>query len=405
MRLFILFFMIHELLFGALTFATNHQKEIDILKSFDIDSSFLYDKELEKIIKDNRKIYKTKHFFKAMDDAYLFIPMIKNILSNSDVPSEFLFLAMTESYFSTKAYSQKRASGLWQFMPETGRIYGLEINEYIDERRDLVKSTAAAVKYLEKEHKRFGKWYLAALSYNCGGGRVARAIKRAGTDDLSVLLDPKKRYLPKESRRYIRKIIALALLGTDESFLVESEYEFLLNRANAYSVAAVEVQKGESISRIAKILEMPKKDILKLNRQLKYDFVPPNKDKYTIYIPHVKLSQFKQNYKPSNIEQVYVVYRVKSGDSLYKIGKRYGVPYRLIKDFNHLKSNRLSLRQKLIIPVSRPNALKGGRYTVKRGDTLQSIAHTYKLSIKQLKQINHLKGDMIRIGEKLAVYD
>ncbi|RLA71697.1 MAG: lytic transglycosylase [Epsilonproteobacteria bacterium] len=397
--------MIPGLLFGALTFESNYQKEVELLQSFDIDSSFLYDKELQKIVQQKRKAYKTKHFFKAMDDAYLFIPMMKNILSNSTVPSEFLFLAMAESNFSAKAYSTKKASGLWQFMPKTGRSFGLKIDEYVDERRDLVKSTTAAVKYLEKEHERFGKWYLAAIAYNCGGGRVARAIKRAGTDDLTVLLNPKKRYLPRESRRYIRKIIALALLGTDETFLIDSEYEFLLNRANAFSIAAVEVQKGERLSRVAAMLEMPRKEIVKYNTHLKYDFIPPNEQHYTIYIPYVKLSEFKQKYKPAKLQEFYIVHKVKSGESLSKIGKKYKVSYQLIKEFNNLKSNRLSLRQKLIIPVARPMRLHDGLYTVKSGDTLASIAKNNKVSVRHLKKINHLKSDMIRIGNKLEIYD
>ena len=405
MKLVFFFLMIPGLLFGALTFESNYQKEVELLQSFDIDSSFLYDKELQKIVQRKRKDYKTKHFFKAMDDAYLFIPMMKNILSNSTVPSEFLFLAMAESNFSAKAYSTKKASGLWQFMPKTGRSFGLKIDEYVDERRDLVKSTTAAVKYLEKEHERFGKWYLAAIAYNCGGGRVARAIKRAGTDDLTVLLNPKKRYLPRESRRYIRKIIALALLGTDETFLIDSEYEFLLNRANAFSIAAVEVQKGERLSRVAAMLEMPRKEIVKYNTHLKYDFIPPNAQHYTIYIPYVKLSEFKQKYKPAKLQEFYIVHKVKSGESLSKIGKKYKVSYQLIKEFNNLKSNRLSLRQKLIIPVARPMRLHDGLYTVKSGDTLASIAKNNKVSVGHLKKINHLKSDMIRIGNKLEIYD
>ena len=406
MRLLFLFLIIPGILSATLTFDSNYKKEVDVLRSFDIEPSFLYDKKLQQIIHKKRQHYKTKRFFQTMDNAYLYIPMIKNILSNSDIPAEFLFLAMAESNFSTKAYSKKKASGLWQFMPRTARTYGLKIDRYVDERRDLVKSTTAAVKFLEKLHNRFDKWYLAALAYNCGEGRLSKAIRRAGTDDLAILLDPKKKYLPLESRIYIRKIAALALLATDESFLIDSEYEFLLNRANAFSIAAVTVQKGERLSRVASILEMPKKDIIKLNRHLKYDFIPPYEEQYTIYIPFVKLSEFRQKYKPATLQHYYFVHTVKSGDSLSKIGKKYKISYKLIKDFNNLKSNRLSLRQELIIPVSKPmNISKEGLYTVKRGDTLQSIARTYEVSIQSLKRINQLKTDMIRIGKKLEIYD
>ena len=405
MRLLMMFLITPVLLFGALTFETNYQKQVDLLRSFDIDSSFLYDRALQDIVREMRKNYKTRHFFQTMDDAYLFIPMMKNILSNSSVPSEFLFLAMAESNFSTQAYSHKKAAGLWQFMPKTGRHYGLKIDTYVDERRDLVKSTDAAVKYLEDSYKRFGKWYLAAIAYNCGGGRVSRAIKRAGSDDLSVLLNSKKAYLPRESRRYTRKIIALALLGSDENFLIESEYDFLLNRANAFSIAAVGVQKGERLSRVSKILEMPEEELKKLNRHLNYDFIPPYAQRYTIYIPYVKLTEFRQRYKPASLQEVYIVYKVKRGDNLSKIGKKFHVSYKLIKAFNNLQSSRLSLRQKLIIPVAKPVRYKAGVYTVQRGDTLNSIAKSYKVSVAHLKKINHLKKDLIRVGKKLEIYD
>ena len=346
-------FLLPSLLFGALTFDTNYNSEARILRSFDLPVSFLNDADLQKIIKDKRKLYKHRHFFKSLDEAYLFIPMIKEVMADSDIPSEFLFLAMAESGFSLEAYSRKKASGLWQFMPETGRLYGLQINDYVDERRDLVKSTEAAVKYLGALHDKFGKWYLAAIAYNCGEGRLSRAIKKAGTDDITVLLDEKRRYLPAESRRYIRKIVALTFLAADEDFMINQEYAYMLNRANAYSIARVEVARGERLSRVATLLHIPLYKLTALNRHLKYDFVPPNGSAYAIYIPYVKLSEFRQTYKPEPLERFYVLHRVKSGDSLAKIGRNYKVPYKMIKDFNHLSSSSLRIGQKLIIPQRR----------------------------------------------------
>ncbi len=392
---------------AALIFEPNHQKEIDLLKAFDIDPAFIYEPRMNKMKEQKRTKYQYKHFFQAMDDAYLYIPMIKNILSESDIPAEFLFLAMAESNFSTKAYSKKKASGLWQFMPYTGKRYGLKIDEYVDERRDLVKSTESAVRYLNVLHKRFGKWYLAAMAYNCGEGRLSRSIKKAGSDELEVLLDEDKKYLPRETRNYIRKIVALALLGTDESFLINSEYAYLLNRANAYSIVSIEVPRGERLSRVAKILSMPLKDLKSLNRHLKYDFVPPYAKAYHLYIPYIKLSEFKTKYKPSNINALYYVHIVSSGDNLSALGKKYHVSYKVIKEFNNLKSNRLSLKQKLIIPSARLDYKKKKRiknaYVVKSGDTLESISRRFGLSISKLKRKNGLKNDLIRIGDRLSV--
>lgn len=393
------------MLFGALNFDTDYNRQIQILRAFDLPASFLNDAELQKIIADKRKVYKRKHFFKSLDEAYLFIPMIKEVLSDSPVPSEFLFLAMAESGFSLEAYSRKKASGLWQFMPKTGRLYGLQINDYVDERRDLVKSTEAAVRYLEALHKRFGKWYLTALAYNCGEGRLARAIKSAKTDDVAVLLDAKRRYLPKESRRYLRKIIALSFLAEDEQMMISQEYAYLLNRANAYSIARVKVARGERLSRVAKLLNIPAYKLTALNRHLKYDFVPPNDATYEIYIPYVKLSKFRQVYKPAPINSFYVIHKVKSGETLSRIGKKYRISYKMIKDFNHLRSDRLRIGQKLVIPVAKPVDLKNGKYIVKSGDSLIKIAKTFETSVAHLKRINHLKSSVIRVGDRLSVYD
>jgi len=294
-------------------------------------------------------------------------------------------------------------------MPKTGRYYNLKIDEYVDERRDLIKSTEAAAKYLSSLHKRFGKWYLAAIAYNCGGGCLSKAIKKAKSDDLAVLLDSKKRYIPKESRFYIRKIVALALIGGDEQYLLSSEYEYLLNRASAYSIATVKLSSGESLSRVAKILNMPLRDLKKLNHHLKYDFVPPYAKDYEVYIPYLKLAEFKQKYTKEPIKNIYKIHVVTRGDNLSYIGQKYGVSYRVIKDFNKLKSNNLRLKQKLIIPISKKSKKKKlatkHYYIVKKGDSLGSISKAFKVSIQNIKLQNKLHSSLIKIGDRLKIYE
>lgn len=406
---FLLFLFIPFALFANLNYTFNHDKEIKLLDSFDIDASFLYDKTLNKMRAKNSAKYKGNHFFSAMDDAYIYIPSVKKILAEYKIPPEFLYLAMAESNFSTRAYSKKRASGLWQFMPRTGKSFGLKIDEYVDERRDPIKSTKAAAKYLSHLHKRFGKWYLAAIAYNCGGGRLSKGIKQAGTDDLAVLLDPKKKYIPRESRLYIRKIIALALIGYDDKFLLDSEYAHILNRANAYSLSTIMLSGGESLRRVSKLINLPLKTLKKLNRHLKYDFVPPYKKDYEIYIPYIKLSEFKQNYTKDAIKNIYKVHIVKSGDNLSYIGKRYGVPYRVIMDFNNMKNSKLKLKQKIIIPIDANSKIKKINskfyYLVKKGDTLESISKAHRVSIHNIKQQNKLKSSLIKVGERLKIYE
>jgi membrane-bound lytic murein transglycosylase D len=403
LHLFLLSIFSPILLFAALTFDTNHQKEIGLLSSFDIDSSFLNDPVLMSMIEKRKEKYQNERFFQTMDEAYLFIPMIKSILSEYNVPAELLFLAMAESNFSTKAYSNKKASGLWQFMRATGKLYNLKVDDYVDERRDLVKSTKAAMLFLTALHEKFGKWYLAAIAYNCGPGRLSRAIEKAGTDDLMTLLNPKKKYLPRESRLYIRKIVALSILASDESHLIDSEYEYLLNRASAYSISTVSLPRGEKLSRVAEIIGMPYSELKKLNRHLKYDFMPPYVKSYDVYIPYIKLSEFKQKYSPRAIDQISIVHIVKHGDNLSFLGKKYGIDYKIIKDYNNLKSNFLSLNQKLIIPVSNKKQLSATSYVVKNGDTLESISHTFKVGVADIKKFNKLKSDIIHIGDRLNI--
>ncbi|MBN2815891.1 MAG: LysM peptidoglycan-binding domain-containing protein [Campylobacterales bacterium] len=406
---YFIFFVTPLILFANLTYETNSNKELNTLDSFDIAPSFLYDPIMNEMRNKNSSNAKSKHFFKAMNEAYIFIPAIKNALVKYDVPQEFLYLAMAESNFRTHAYSKKRAAGLWQFMPETGRYYNLKIDEYVDERRDLIKSTEAAAKYLSSLHQRFGKWYLAAIAYNCGGGRLSQAIRKAGTDDLNVLLDEKKKYIPKESRFYIRKIVALALMGTDEQYLLSSEYEYLLNRASAYTISTVKLASGESLNRVAKILDMPASDLKKLNRHLKYDFVPPYAKGYDIYIPYVKLAEFKQKYYEEPIKNIYKIHVVTRGDNLSYIGKKYGVSYKVIKDFNKLKNNNLRLKQKLIIPISKKSKVAKLQtkhyYIVKKGDSLESISRAFKVSVQNIKLQNKLQSSLIKVGERLKIYE
>lgn len=408
LRFFLLIFF-PILLSANLIYTSNYTKEIAVLESFDIEASFLYDPVMNDMRNSNFALAKEQRFFQAMDEAYIFIPAIKSILAKYSLPPEFLFLAMAESNFSTRAYSNKKAAGFWQFMPETGRLYGLKIDEYIDERRDFIKSTEAAAKFLSNLHKKFGKWYLAAIAYNCGGGRVAQAIQEAGSDELSVLLDPEKKYLPKESKLYIRKIVELALMGNDEQFLLDSESEYLLNRANTYSTSTISLPGGESLLRVSELIGIPVDELKKLNRHLKYDFIPPYANGYSIHIPYIKFSEFKEKYFEEDIQDRYKIHIVKNRENLLKISKMYNISQSMIIDFNKLKDSKLENQQKLIIPIE--NSSKETQinsnfyYMVKKGDTLDSISRDNQISVQVLKLHNTFKNNSVKVGERIRLYE
>ncbi len=399
LKFLLVFILFIQSSYAFLVTQNNYEQQALVLKSLDIDSSFLKDEKFM-VMKDNVDRYRTRHFLKVLENGNRFVPYLRNLISESGIPEAFLYMAMAESNFSPDAYSKAKASGMWQFMPYTAKKFGLKINSYTDERRDPIKSTVAAIKYLKYLHGIFGKWYLAAIAYNCGEGRVKKAIKRAKTDDLSVLLSTRKRYLPRETRLYIRKIIMMQSMANSSDFILENNSDYLLNQGSAETFSKVTVKEGTSLSSIASSIGMSAKKLKAYNPQLRYYFVPPKKGKYTVYIPYSKQADFIQNFKPSKLNNRFYVYRVKRGDSLYKISKRYGIKYRVIRDFNHLKSNRLRLRQSLIIPVLKPTTIS---YIIKRGDTIGRISRRFKVAINDIIKFNHKKNSMVRIGEKIVI--
>ena len=161
---------------------------VEVMKKFDVDPHYLKDRKFLSQFKSISTKNRQRSFFINLEQALNFVPILREKINAADIPEEFLYLAMAESNFSPSAASHKRAKGLWQFMPATGRKYGLRVDDYVDERKDILKSTEAAINYLKDLHGMFGKWYLAAMAYNCGEGRVRWAIKQAGSDDLKVLL-------------------------------------------------------------------------------------------------------------------------------------------------------------------------------------------------------------------------
>ena len=394
-----------------LIYKLNYGEKLSILNSFDVPSSILDDPTFKRIKKENSTRYTNNHFFKVMSEAYVFIPTMKHILEQNGVPKEFIYMAMAESHFSNKVYSKQKAAGIWQFMIPTAKVYGLKIDDYVDERLDIIKSTKAAAKYLSYLHKKFdNKWYLAAIAYNCGAGRLNRAINKAKSDELEVLLDAKKKYIPKESRIYIRKIIALAIIAHDRQIFLDDKYKYKLDYASIHSISTVKLSGGDSLKRLSNILNVQLEDLQKLNRHLKYGFIPPYEKSYDVYIPYIKLRTFNNRYKKTKVDNIYKIHIVTKGDSLYYLGKKYGVSHKMIMDFNNLKSTKLSLKQKLIIPIEKKTKVVKNLDTiyyfmVKKGDTLESISKAHRVTVQDIKIKNNLKSSLIKVGERLKIHE
>lgn len=329
-------------------------KSISTLNSFGVSEEFLASLKTNTILHSQSDDKRWARFVQQFDSSYEFIPIIRSMIAKGGIPQEFLFLAMAESGFSSKAYSRKKASGIWQFMSFTARDMGLIINDYVDERRDPIKSTKAAIRYLQYLYQATGEWYLAAMAYNCGLGRLNKAIAKAGTKDLNVLLDEKAKYLPAETRNYIRTILSMSLAFGNLQKMRDSDREYLLNRGAMDTLAEVQVKGGTMLESIAAGAGMDIEDIKKYNRHIIYHFLPPNQQEYSIYLPYDKLAFFKQNFDQDNAKIAqFMFHRVKKGENLASIAKRYGITVATLKSTNNLSDKpRITANQRLLVPLA-----------------------------------------------------
>ncbi len=411
MRVLILIIMVWQLLWASFE-QENVSIEHHIMQSLDIPLQFLHSKKFLKLKKRYAK-YKNHHFFDVNRVETYFVPDLVKIMNAYDIPDVFLFMAMAESNFATHARSVKRAVGIWQFMSSTARKYGLRVDMFVDERKDPYKSTRAAIRYLTDLHTMFGKWYLAALAYNAGEGKVLRAIQRAGTDDVMVLVDEHKKYLPRESREYLYKIVMLALMANDREYSLNGDLAYILTRGEEYEIMPVNVKGSESLSYVSEKIRLNYRYLRYLNPHLIRGFTPPDVKSYAIYIPKIKYPDFQRYYKPSNNRaRGFLAYRVRRGDSLYTIARRFGIRVALLKRFNKLHSHLLHPGQRLLIPLvankHRNRFFKHKRrrhrvYRVRKGDTILKIAKRFGVNAKKLKRWNKKKSNFLRIGEKLVV--
>ncbi|MDR0665371.1 MAG: LysM peptidoglycan-binding domain-containing protein [Helicobacteraceae bacterium] len=392
---------------AALYESNEGNRDRSVLLSLDVDESFLQDPEFQ-TMKSNFVFYKQEAFLRILSDAYIYRPLIKQKIAEAGLPPALVYMAMAESSFKPKAYSIAKAAGIWQFIAGTAKRYGLKVDNYADERRDPIKSTDAAIRYLKDLHAQFGKWSLAIMAYNCGEGRLKKAIAQAGTDNLEVLMSvnpkTKKPYLPFETRHYLRKVLALASLSESESLMVGTSAEHLLNRGSSYPMAVVEVAPGATFQEIARAAGTSVASIRALNPSLRYEFVPPYGKSYSIYLPYDRMAEFKQNYEFSENRGRYIVHVVQKGDSLSVIANRYGVTTSMIKDFNRLSSSTIREKQQLVIPaISATNSAVSNEYIVQKGDSLDSIARQFKISVAELKDANRLRQNTIYAGDRLII--
>ncbi len=334
---------------NAVNIADKYPSYSYVFNEFDIDKSYIYDAEFSFFVMKNEKYLKA--FYKrSLKRGKEILPTMKGLLLEDGVSDLFIYLSMIESGFSTSVVSPKKAVGLWQFMPATAKRFNLKVCNDYDERCDTSSSTSAAMKYLNKLHKQFGKWYLAAMAYNCGEGCLERAIKQAGTDEIRTLTDDGLKYLPKETRDYIKKILLVAMIGENATLGFSQNY----NNTSDSTITEVEVSAGTDLKEVASLLKMKYKELKQLNQKILNGQVTNKSTRYKINIPMEKIFAFYLRYEfNKSIKGHLVSHYVTLGETLSSIAKIYKTDVQEIIRANHLENTYLELEQFLVIPVNK----------------------------------------------------
>ena len=341
-----------------------------------------------------------------------YVPMMRRILKEASLPQDLVYLALIESGFNPHAYSWARAVGPWQFIYSTGRLFGLHRDWWMDERRDPEKSTRAAAAYLSELYEEFKSWPLAIAAYNCGKGKVHRAIRRSKTTDFWSLP------LPRQTRNYVPSYMAATIIAKDPG-----RYGFNQKIDKPLSWDLVWVEGSTDLRVAAKCAETTYKRIKELNPELSRWCTPPRIKRYALRIPAGKKEIFEAHYSRLSAKKrvVWNRHRVKRGETLSQIAEKYHTSVWAIVDANSLKSrHRIIAGDYLLIPAppfraspvthtkelpQTPSQGKKVIYRVKKGDTLSQIAKEFGVKSRDLRRWNRLKrGGFIYPGQELSIW-
>lgn len=430
-------------------------KEMDEKSPFNIE----YNPALENLIKSFLKNRK-KAYERLMALSEYYFPVFEEALAKYNVPLEIKYLAIVESALNPKAVSRVGATGLWQFMYQTGKEYNLEIDSYVDERSDALKASDAAARYMSNMYRIFGDWDLVLASYNSGPGNVAKAIRRSGGQENFWNI---RRNLPKETQGYVP-----AFLATMYIYTYHKEHGIVPNRAMVkhFETDTVAIRKQITFRQLSDLLDVPVAQLQMLNPSYKINTVPKYANKvHYLRLPVDKIGLFTSNeekiyayvdYESSKRERPYYQYTqqrdsarlaardssqtqevaatntkfhtVRKGETLGKISQRYGVTISEIKRWNRLKSNTAPLGRKLRINVKdeetaiaaktpekiekqpavaadtkTENTDKPDFYVVQKGDNLSAIARKFNVSVNDLKAWNDLTDNNVKLDARLKV--
>ncbi len=300
-----------------------------------------------------------RHFVNYTQRAGRYAPVLSKIMADNGLPRDLIYLAMAESGFQNHARSWAKAVGPWQFMPATGRKFGLNIDWYIDERRDPLKATIAAANYLKTLYGLFGSWELAAAGYNAGEGKVARAIRMYHTNDFWKLTQG--RYLRPETKNYVPKIMALAIIGKNlDSFGFKEEVKF----DSPLDYEEIMVKGHSDLYELAEVLELDFEELKRYNPEVTRWQIPPYLESYPLRVPVGAKDEWEDyKEKDSVIADSYKTYVTNGQSSLDHISRKFKVPVDVLEELNpEISRSRLSPKTIVYLPFREDHSLRADMY-------------------------------------------
>ncbi len=370
---------------------------------------------------------------KAIGLSPIYYPLFEEVLDKYDLPLELKHLAVVESALSPVAKSRVGAQGLWQFMYRTGKMYGLEVNSYQDDRMDPYKSTVAACEYLKDLYVLYNDWHLVLAAYNSGPGNVNKAIRRSGGKKTYWEI---RQYLPRETRGYVPAFIAVNyIMNHHKDHLINAK----VNHSYAFLTDTIKIYKAMSLEQVANYVELPIEKVRFLNPMYRMDYIPEKKEGQTLCLPMAKVGLYLANEeaiyadmrrkevadsiagKEKPREPLMQEHVVKRGEFLGYIAERYNCRVSEIMAWNNKRNTRLKPGEKLVIyadkgsvqkisskPQAKPTLKANGKYqvhVVRSGDTLWDIAKLYEdATVAELKRLNgHLNFRRLKPGMQVRI--